>query len=559
MPAATGSHPSPPPTRAPVAASTAAAYPGEVTRLVPALALALAACQADPGATDTGDESTGTTGEPTPSPAFLNPAVGSFQVDATQTAPEVLVVQHVMPGLTQVLLDGYALGLLPDGNPLGTLADDRLTLLLHGALTAGKHTMQLMTPGPDGPRFSVTLTMEVVPPTPDARPTWAVELDPEPLLGDGAALFASGTGAGGVLGVLVAGDPWPEVRLYRGAADGWQRADPVAMPLDGHVPTDMSLGPAVSAVAFPEADGGAPKRMRVVHTVGLPAHTVVSRDVWSNPDPIVLDPVVAFDLSSALGDSTVEYAAFDRPVALGHTLVAELTAAADAEQPHPGDRRLISSFWRGELEGWTPPRRVGTATPTDLDALGPAPVLSDISGAPASALAVRLGGAFPGVLEVRDNGATAITTPPLTAPLDVAGQISLATIVSNFGSRTVAAVDRDGRVSLGMFETQGGNVPRLASPRAADLTAAPPTGPLAPGVGRGFPFFMIPYGDAAPVHVIVGDGDTSFVVTLDDLHCDALALAVTLAGNDPDAAAVPLACLSHGELRLGRVTITPPT
>ena len=46
--------------------------------------------------------------------------------------------------------------------------------------------------------------------------------------------------------------------------------------------------------------------------------------------------------------------------------------------------------------------------------------------------------------------------------------------------------------------------------------------------------------------------------SLEGLHCDALALAVTLAGNDPESADVPLACLQGGELRLGHVTIVPP-
>lgn len=522
------------------------------------LALALAACRAAPGADDGDSDSSGTTGEPLPTPAFLNPAVGDFQVEATQLVPEVLVVQHVLPGVTQVLLDGYALGRLVEDNPFGALTDDHLTLLLHGALTAGDHTLQLMTPGVDGPLYSVTLTMQVQPPLPDARPTWGASLDPEPIAA-GAALFAAGAGAGGLLGLLVPGEADPAVHLFRAAPDGWVTADPVVVPLVGHVPQNMSWEPAVSAVAFLGADGGPPERLRVVYTLGLPAHTVASRDVTFAPDPVVQGPAVAFDLTSALGDSTVEFAAFGRPVALGHTLVAELDAAADAEQPHPGDRRLITSFWRGEALGWTAPQRVGTATPTDLDALGPAPVLSDISTGTATALTVRLGGAFPGLLEVRDNGATSITTPPLNAPLGVTGEVTLATLVSSFGSRTVAALDPKGRISLGMLETSHGNVPRLAPPKPSDLPDAAPTGPLAAGVGRGFSFFLVPYGDAAPVHVVVGDGDASFVEPLADLNCDVVALAVTLTGNDPDEASLPLACLAHGELRLGRVTIAPPS
>ncbi|HEY0133359.1 MAG TPA: hypothetical protein VGB85_04745, partial [Nannocystis sp.] len=132
------------------------------------------------------------------------------------------------------------------------------------------------------------------------------------------------------------------------------------------------------------------------------------------------------------------------------------------------------------------------------------------------------------------------------------------TIIGSFGSRTVAAVDREGRVSLSLLETSRGNVPRKISPKASKLPLAPATGPLAPGLGRGFPFFLVPYGDAAPVHVIASDGLDYFVAPLADLHCDALALAVTLAGNDPEQAALPLACLADGELRLGAVHIDPP-
>jgi hypothetical protein len=171
---------------------------------------------------------------------------------------------------------------------------------------------------------------------------------------------------------------------------------------------------------------------------------------------------------------------------------------------------------------------------------------------------VRLGGAFPGVLELRDTGAISLTTPPLSAPLDVSGDITLGTIIGSFGGRTVAAVDREGRVSLSLLETSRGNMPRTISPLASKLPVAPATGPLAPGLGRGFPFFLVPYGDAAPVHVIASDGRAYFVAPLADLHCDAVTLAVTLAGNDPEQAALPLACLADGELRLGSLHIDPP-
>lgn len=521
------------------------------------LAAGLLACRPSGDADDAdagAEESSGSTGTPIDSPDFLNPAVGSFRIDANQTDPEILVVQDIVPGLTQVLLDGYSLGTMQPTTTVGTLEPTALSLTLHGALAIGSHTLQLLTLTPDAPLYSVELEMKIESPDPETLPTWTASLEPDPIA-NGQILFASGIGAGGLLGLLSPGDPDPELRLFTADPErGWSTEKPVLMPLEGHVLLDMSFTPAVSAVAFPEPGGGAPKRLRAAYNVGLPATQIATRDVQIDPDPIVRDPVIAFDLGDALGNVQVEWAAFGRPVALGDALIAELHAAPDAEQPHPGDRRLVTSLWRGHDLPWTPPQQIGTATPSDLDAIGPAPVLVDIPGAHNTTLSVRQGGAFPALLELSDAGAVSLTVPPLTAPLDVSGDIDLATIVGNFGSRTVAAVDTAGRISISMLDTSAGNGPRRASPKFTTLPGTPATGPLAPGVARGYPIFLVPYGAAAPVHLVASDGERSFVQPLADLHCDAVALAVTLAGNDPARPVLPLACLRDGALHLGELT-----
>ena len=522
------------------------------------LACLVCACHPGPGEDDdTGsDETTGAAGKVVLTPAFLNPATGSFRVASDQTEPEVLTVRNIVPGVTQVLIDGYSLGTLDGPNPIGTLDDDTLTLHIQGALLAGNHSIQLLTSSPQGPLYSVELDMEIVAPKAMVAPTWSVTQDPT-LVATGTHLFATGADLGGLLALLGPGEPDPQLTLYRADASGWSTADPIVLPLEGHVLQAMSFAPAVSALAALEPGAAAPRRARVAYSLGLPGAAIATRDIQIDPSPIVLDPVIAFDLAAALGDTQLEYAAFGRPVVLGNTLVAELHAAADAEQPHPGDHRLVASFWRGEDLGWTAPQQIGTATPSDLDALGPAPVLTDLAMHASTTLSVRFGGAFPALLDLRDTGAISLTSPALTGPLDVTGDISLATILGGFGGRTVAAVDRHGRVSLSLLETTNGGPPRQISPNPSTLPLAPATGSLAAGVGLGFPFFLIPYGDAAPVHLVTSDGDRSYTQALADLHCDALALALTLAGNAPQQAALPLACLKDGELRLATLHIEP--
>jgi len=522
----------------------------------PLLLLAgLLACHAAPADEDTGaDESSSGTGEPIPSPDFLNPAVGSFRIDANQTDPELLVVQDIVPGLTQVLLDGDSLGTLPADSPIGQLDLGALSLTLHGALAIGSHTLQLLTLTPEAPLYSVELEMKVESPDPKARPTFSTTLEADPIA-TGQVMFAAGVGAGGLLGVLGPGDPDPELRLFTADAKRGWNPTPITMPLERHVLLDMSFAPAVSA-AFPEPGAAAPKRLRVAYTVGVPATKIATRDVQIDPDPILQDPVEAFDLDTALGAAQVEWAAFGRPFVVGNTLISELHAAPDAEQPHPGDHRLYTSFWRGDDLGWTPPQQIGTAALSDLDSLGPAPVLFDIASGRSNTLAARLGGAFPALLELADDGAVSLTVPPLNVPLDVTGPIALTTIVANFGSRTVAAVDTAGRVSLSMLDTSHGNGPRRASPKFSSLPDTPAIGPIAPGVARGYPIFLVPYGAAAPVQLVASDGEHSFVQPLADLHCDTVTVAVTLAANDPKTATLPLACLLDGAVHLGQLAIT---
>jgi len=400
--------------------------------------------------------------------------------------------------------------------------------------------------------------MVIAPPDPETRPTWRGELAPTDITG--AALLTAGLGPSRLLGVLTPGDPDPQLTLLRPADDGWTVADPILVPLTGHVPDAMSQTPAVTFVAFPEADGGPPKRMRVAFRVGMPGAAIAVRDIVLDPTPTILDAATAFDLTTALGDDPVEWAAFGRPFALGHTLVAELLAPADTEVPHPGDRRLIASFWRGDDLQWTPPAQVGMSSPTDLDALSPALDLDAIQSGRRGALSVRLGGAYPGLLAASDDGSITITTPARTAPIPLVGDLALATILGDFGARTVAAVDSDGRVALSLLQMSGDNAARTVSPPQADLPAAAPTGAPAPGVALGFPVFLVPYGDAAPVHLVLSDGLEPAVVPLDQpepVHCDSVALAATLTGNDPDDPALPFACLSHGVLQVGRLIAEP--
>lgn len=512
------------------------------------VALALG-CRPDDGGgtggdTDSDDTTTGSTGE-IPDPTFLNPAVGEFVVLSTQHVPRELVVGNITPGNTKLLVDGQSVGTLGPGSALGELTDERLTLFLHGALTSGTHTLRLTSDASDGPRYSSELTMIVEAPE-DKPPRLRADLAADALAaGDG--LVTAGSGPGSVLGVYTAG-PEPTLRLHLAGLDGWLPLPLVEVGLEGHVLDNMSLGPSIGLHLAP-SEGDVVAALTVAYRRGLPGDAVVTRDVTVAPELAVRPPQIAIDRDDPLF-ATAEYAALGRPFLLGRAVIAEFTAAADSELPHPGDRGL--ALVRRRTDGsWAPPVRVATSAPLDLDGVGP--VLDLAAPAQVTGLSVRVARRLAGVLTLTDAGAAQISFALDDITLPAADPCVLTTIASSFGSRTVAVAARDG-LRLAFLGTSGdplSEVPDLP----VELPDVPATAAPAAAVILGFSTFLVPYGDAAPVHVVRGDGAQMYVEPLnvpEPMHCRAVAL---LPAADP---ALPFACLTDGLVRVGVLAVDPP-
>ncbi|MDC0717024.1 hypothetical protein [Nannocystis bainbridge] len=515
-------------------------------------------CRADgaPIDDDTGsDTGTGSDTEASdvPSPGFLNPALGDFIVSSTQYVPKDIVVQKITVGNTQLIIDGQTAGTLGPGSALGELTGDRLRIFLHGALALGTHTLQMASHTPEGPLFSAELTMNVTAPEIQLPRVWT-ELEPDPRdVGD--ALLVSGAGSDSLLGVLARG-PVPTLRLYRADADTWAETPLLETTLKGHVPEAMAFAPGIAALALPPTPGSDISVVRIAYRRGMPGDAIVTHDFTIAPEAGIGPLQTAVDLSADIFGHA-EFTMLGRPFLLGDVLFAEFIAADDAEIPHPGDRGIAYVRRSSDRSNWSPPERVPTAKPLDLDALGPALSLPHLSlGA---GISVRLGQRLTGILSLSDAGAALVSEPGEDIDLLPGVPAVLSTISSNLGARTVAAVTPDRGVGIAFLGTTGKpdntavTVPREKLPDAR-ITAQP-----AAGVLLGYSVFLLPYGDAAPVHLVFGDGMRTYVFPLVDpepLSCRAVALMPSLGGN-LDAPGIPLACLQGESLRVGVLKAGP--
>lgn len=494
------------------------------------------------------DTEDGTTGdaEPPPEPVFTEPASGRIDVPASRVEDVAIGVAGIVPGNTLLFVDGLVRGESMEGDPLGTLDGDALTIRLRGAMVPSVHLLQLSNSGGDEPLLSSVLEAHVLPV--DAPPTLVVEASGATR--PGRAVVASGAGATSLLAVLDDTAPQaPVLAIAPLGDDGWDldSARTIAIPGYRREPGERGLAVAVARVG---PIGEPAERLRVAWRVDDPGTAIHFVDTsWADP-PDAPAAWVAFDLDpDVLGP--YEHAELGRPAIAGDTIVAEAIAATDVESPRPGDRMLVQARLSGVPAVVTDASRVTIGDRQDLDAIGP--VLDarnvEIGGPPL--LGARLDRRVPIVFEVdpvhgrlalrpsRDDGRS-------RALSGVVGPLSM--VVGALGSRRVVGhVPGDpGRMRLVEIDDYSGGDVREHS-LAADALPDPDdaTGDAAVVAIAGFAVWLVPYGSDAPVHAIVTGTETPTVQPLDDLHCDQIAAAFD--PREPGGGReVALACASGG-------------
>ncbi|MCX4245283.1 hypothetical protein [Paraliomyxa miuraensis] len=521
---------------------------------------------ASPMRDDAGDSTTGD--QAPPRPLFSEPVSGMLLLPTSRSDDLVLKVHDVLPGKTELLVDGRTLGFLGAGASAGRLEAEQLTVRLRGAMVAGRHEMVMRTLDAVEITESSVIDVELLRDLeviPAADPPSVTALSARHVL-------AQGTGDDALLVVLDDTEPsQPVVHLLPRTDEGWDLDGRRTVTVAG---LDLDTEPRVLPVTALRHGRTAsePGRLRVAWRVGAPGTRIDVLDVaWDDASP-EHPPGTSLSLPDAVAGavtgSAPEWAELGRPWLLGELLVAELWAPVDVEAPRPGDHALLWTRVHDQpnaapddppLSLDSPQRIFVLGSLVDLDRLGPAldrvtaeaggPALVTIRADqhqplvlehdPAGGLRMR-----PTVVDGRDRSFTFVDLP-------------LATVVGAFGSRTVAGLiaHANGRMRITGIDDIGDGGVDETSLGADDM---PPldlvTGEPATSSVGGLPVFLVPYGADEAVHAAYSTGSTGQVVALDSLRCASVALA-----DRPNAdGEVPLACVVEGELALGTLAPAAP-
>jgi hypothetical protein len=478
---------------------------------------------------DAGETTTGTTGEPTPTPRFEGGG-GLVSVGASRRSAYAVDVSGVIVGATALTLDGRRVHDLTPGSAVAVLSEDRLTLNFHGGLVAGSHLLLMINEGPTAPLLSGGLVVEV---GVDMVPGVTAIFDAAPLA-SGDAIAISGAGAAGALAIVDAQSSPPTLAVHAREGAGWAASgESVAMP--GYVHVAASPGFAALRRA---GDGGA-VTTRVVWRQSWPGAAVVGVESTS---PAAIVELLA---SPAPITSPLEWAAYLRPHLRGDAVVVEMIAAVDSEAARPGDRRLVTRRWGSP--GLGAPDLLYATTASDLEGLGAALDLAALARGDGPELALRIGRSRLGVARLDRGGLWSLEAISEVAPLGLPGadEVKAAAILSALGGVNALVIGADGAAQLVLHDPNRAEV--TAPVTLLGLPAAAPRGDLAVGLVDGFATFLIAYGEEAPVHAVISDGATGRVFAL-ERACDAVGLAAEL----PEGIApLPIACLAGGAVFTG--------
>ncbi len=513
-------------------------------------ALAIASCGgSDPEASD--DEMSATeSAPPLEAPEFLDPADGELAIRVDRIGDVVLGVQSIETGLTRVILDGHSLGGLAEPSAAGQLGGGELRLNMAGAMVSGNHTLKLRTQDSAEPLDSTEVLVALIPVMP---PALQATLDSQVLF-EADAIDAQGHGATGVLyGLDLQTDP-PSLTAFRASGPGWNTDEAVTLGLPSFSVTDEAIHAVTATATVPgrTLDTPAEGRLRVAWRAGDEGEAVLAIDAaWPVRTPSIQ---TAVDLRGGWVGSA-EYATLGRPVMLGDTLVVEALLATDVEQPHPGDRTLVTTRIEGEPGRFGPPQRSSVADGVDIDRIGPLRDLLTHRAGGVPGLSARIAGLRPVALEL-DAVTGALAQRPTGAGdrfsvlSDATGPLQM--VLGALGSRQVFTPlgGPSPRVFLQQFSDRDDGVSNNAAPtadRLGDLDE--PSGPATSTVVGGLAVFLIPQGASAPVVAVVAGGETPSVQRLEALRCDELAFPITDLANEDREVAV--ACRRGREVSLG--------
>lgn len=506
---------------------------------------------------DTGGSS-GTGGPPLP--GFAEPASGRVQLTVYRDADLRLSLLNVVPGATDLVIDGHTLGPLGDGAAAGQLDANALTLRVRGGLVLGEHRMMLRTADLEGRDESEEVIVDIRP-NAERHPTATLDLDTGL---PGRQLLTTGAGDDELLLVLDPSVDPPTLHLLprrpSGTAPGesepsWDPEGVRTVALPGLVLDSSERPMPVSALRYDHTDDD-PGRLRVAWRVGSPGNAVAIIDAtWDQATPKA-PPRLTIDQAPFVGEHPAQWAQLGRPWLVGDRLVTELYAPLDVESPRPGDHRLMHTRLHEQADGFDPPQRI-TVGPdqVDLDHLGPALDRIAVAAGQPPPLSIRADRLQPLVLQLDDAGAFRPHFTEVTPSDDDIGFATLpvATVLGAFGSRTAVSLSTrpSSRLRVSLLGDFSGSV-RVATFGVTDLPDFPNiTGETAPAIVDGLTTFAVPYGDARPVHLVypLGSG-AQFVVPDDTMRCQGVAAAYTATGPT-----TPLACTRDGTVWLGALSV----
>lgn len=491
------------------------------------------ACAANDATSETAEEDGPDELPPAPSIELLVP---ELEVSAAALGEISLTVADLRAD-TRVDIDGQSW--LPGGGAPATIVDDQLRIPLGGAMVAGAHELRLSHRVGSELLESQTVAITIV----ESAPTGlSASVSPE-VVDLGHHLLAHGQGPDATFAVL--DEVGERVRVRAGQ---WSAA-PFELELPGLSPSEWLRVPVDLAIATT-----APERWVVLAYLAAGETAVLARIVEVDGHGIPIaepgEPVELWSLANPTQVASLgphELARIDGVALLDRMVVIAIDARRDAEQASIGDHVLVTRFLAADGVAAAPVLVRGPDS-RDLDLPGDARLWTV---GPSSALSVRIGLGFSGLLELASNGLPMLGADASESYAVPSGSTWMASGDGAFGSRHVFALaeaDASPLVHVLRLNRWSATDPGQTVGEAIELPAWP-TGTPSLAIFDGVPTLVVPMGPQLDIAVLRSTGAATQLDTIPDLRCDELVLANP--GADGIADTLPLACLLGGEVRLG--------